>query len=92
MRFIWDTDKALSNEEKHHVTFQEAAEILETDCLRLPIYNRGERRILAINRVRGEYLSIIYTKRGGALRIISARHSSKKERSLYERDYSRRIR
>ncbi|WP_415913470.1 BrnT family toxin [Paratractidigestivibacter sp.] len=92
MRFIWDTDKALSNEEKHSVSFQEAAEILQTECFRVPVSSKGERRILAIGKVHGEYLSVIYTERNGALRIISARHSSKKERIAYERDHNRRIR
>ena len=91
MRFIWDTDKALSNEEKHRVTFQEAAEILSSDFTKVTAANKGERRFLGIGRTRGEYLTVVYTERGGTLRIISARHSSKKERVMYERDHSRRI-
>lgn len=86
MRYLWDTDKARKNEQKHGVTFEEAAEILAAECTRIPVRSKGESRYLAIARIRGEYLSVIYTVRGESLRIISARHSSRKERAIYERD------
>ncbi len=88
MRYLWDTDKARTNEEKHSVTFREAADLLGTNCLKVPVASKGEKRYMAIGRIRGEYLSIIYTDRRGAQRIISARHSTKKERNAYERYYN----
>lgn len=87
VRYLWDLDKARKNEEKHGVTFQEAAEILGMECTRIPAKTKGEPRYLAIARIRGEYLSVVYTQRDGALRIISARHSTREERAIYERDH-----
>lgn len=89
VRYIWDTDKARQNEAKHSITFQEAVEFLDSETTEIPLRSKGERRFLAIARIRGEYLSVIYTKRNDALRIISARHPTKKGRAEYERDHNR---
>ena len=91
MRILWDKDKARINEEKHGVTFEEAAEVLLGHCLKLASNAKSERRYIAISRNRGEYLTVAYTERKLATRIISARHSSAKEKLLYERDFNNRI-
>lgn len=91
MRILWDKDKARINEEKHGVTFEEAAEVLLGHCLKLASNAKSERRYIAISRNRGEYLTVVYTERKLAIRIISARHSSAKEKLLYERDFNNRI-
>lgn len=91
MRILWDKDKARINEEKHGVTFEEAAEVLLGHCLKLASNAKSERRYIAISRNRGEYLTVVYTERKLATRIISARHSSAKEKLLYERDFNSRI-
>ncbi len=91
MRILWDKDKARINEEKHGVTFEEAAEVLLGHCLKLASNAKSERRYIAISRNRGEYLTVVYTERKLATRIISARHSSAKEKLLYERDFNNRI-
>ena len=91
MRILWDKDKARINEEKHGVTFEEAAEVLLGHCLKLASTAKSERRYIAISRNRGEYLTVVYTERKLATRIISARHSSAKEKLLYERDFNNRI-
>ena len=88
VRYIWDTDKAIKNETKHGITFQEAVEFLHSDFTEIPVKSKGEKRFLATARMRGEYLSVIYAKRNGARRIISARHSTNKERAEYERDHN----
>ena len=91
MRILWDKDKARINEEKHGVTFEEAAEVLLGHCLKLASNAKSERCYIAISRNRGEYLTVVYTERKLATRIISARHSSAKEKLLYERDFNNRI-
>lgn len=91
MRILWDKDKARINEEKHGVTFEEAAEVLLGHCLKLASNAKSERRYIAISRNRGEYLTVVYTERKLATRIISARHSSAKEKLLYERDFNNRL-
>ena len=91
MRILWDKDKARINEEKHGVTFEEAAEVLLGHYLKLASNAKSERRYIAISRNRGEYLTVVYTERKLATRIISARHSSAKEKLLYERDFNNRL-
>lgn len=85
MRILWDKDKARINEEKHGVTFEEAAEVLVGDYIEFENNANGEKRSRAVTRIRGEYLTVVYTRRGETKRIISARHSSQKERQQYER-------
>ena len=85
MRILWDKDKARINEEKHGVTFEETAEILVGDYIEFESNANGEKRSRAVTRIRGEYLTVVYARRGETKRIISARHSSQKERQQYER-------
>lgn len=85
MRILWDKDKARINEEKHGVTFEEAAEVLVGDYIEFKSNANGEKRSRAVTRIRGEYLTVVYARRGETKRIISARHSSQKERQQYER-------
>lgn len=85
MRILWDKDKARINEEKHGVTLEEAAEVLSGDYIEFESNANGEKRSRAVTRIRGEYLTVVYARRGETKRIISARHSSQKERQQYER-------
>ena len=85
MRILWDKDTAQINEEKHGVTFEEAAEVLLGDYIEFESNANGEKRSRAVTRIRGEYLTVVYARRGETKRIISARHSSQKERQQYER-------
>lgn len=89
MRILWDKDKARINEEKHGVTFEEAAEVLVGDYIEFKSNANGEKRSRAVTRIRGEYLTVVYARRGETKRIISARHSSQKERQQYERYVSK---
>lgn len=86
MRILWDKDKARINEEKHGVTLEEEeAEVLLGDYIEFESNANGEKRSRAVTRIRGEYLTVVYARRGETKRIISARHSSQKERQQYER-------
>ena len=85
MRILWDKDKARINEEKHGVTFEEAVEVLVGDYIEFKSNANGEKRSRAVTRIRGECLTVVYARRGETKRIISARHSSQKERQQYER-------
>jgi len=82
MRFLWDIDKARINEEKHGVSFEEAAELLQGSFAYVQSNMNHEQRVKAVARNRGEYLTVIYAPRGSAIRIISARHASEKERQF----------
>lgn len=86
MRFEFDARKNQLNQDKHHVSFEEAAEIWDDpNLIVLHAKKRGERRLLAIGRAYTVLYSVIHTMRGEAIRIISARRSTEGERRTYER-------
>ncbi len=88
MDFEWDSEKAASNLRKHGVSFKEATTVFG-DPLTLPFndpdHSVAERRFLtfgvsSLNRL----LIVSHPERGGALRIISARQTTRRERRIYE--------
>ena len=91
--FRWDPEKATRNLEKHGVTFFEAASIFsDPEGLDLAdeAHSGGEQRSLRIGLSdEGRVLTVVYMVRrspdGEAIRIISARRASRKERAAYAR-------
>lgn len=91
MIFEFDPQKNESNIEKHKVSFEEAAGIWnDPDLLVVPARKRGEKRQLAIGKAYAVMFSVVHTQRGEAIRIISARRSTKKEAKRYEQGKSNR--
>ena len=91
MIFVFDKKKNESNIEKHKVSFEEAQAIWEDpDLLVVPARKRGEKRQLAIGRAYAVVFSVVHTKRGETIRIISARRSTKKEVKIYEQGRNHR--
>lgn len=85
MRFEYDPKKDEANQEKHHVSFDEAAQIWsDPDLLVLHAKRRGEKRMLAIGCSLSVLFSAIHTRRGDAIRIISARCATQRDRRAYE--------
>lgn len=90
--YQWDPDKAASNFAKHGVSFQEASTAFEY----APMTHRddirqdyGEPRSISIGFSSSQrFLTIVWTERGDATRIISARLSSKEEREAYAQDHN----
>jgi uncharacterized DUF497 family protein len=83
--FEWDDAKAASNEAKHGVSFADAVEVFD-DPGRVELLDErkpyGERRLLAVGLVDGVPVTVVYTARGSARRIISARRASRAERRM----------
>jgi uncharacterized protein len=81
MEFEWDDDKNEANFAKHGFDFEHAIQIFEGP-IREYIDPRpwGERRVVATGRVGGEFITVVYTRRGGRHRIISARPARRNER------------
>ena len=89
MRFEWDDEKAISNLEKHGVSFGEATEVFY-DPYALEDYDTGhsagESRFVIIGLSSRRLLYVVYVERTtNTIRIISARRASKSEQSFYER-------
>jgi hypothetical protein len=89
LRFEWDEDKAASNATKHGVTFEEASTIFG-DPLAVIFddeeHSLDELREIIIGHSASERLLLVsFTERGeDAVRIISARKATKRERKDYE--------
>jgi hypothetical protein len=89
--FEWDPRKARANAEKHGVSFDDAITIFfDNDALDGPDiqHSSSERRFLRLGQaVDGRILIVAYTlRRSGdaeAIRIISARTASRRERAAY---------
>jgi uncharacterized DUF497 family protein len=85
--FEWDESKALKNERKHKVAFEEAKTVFD-DPLSLtipdPDHSESEDRFVDIGKSsRGRILVVVYTERGESIRIISSRKANKRERKQY---------
>ena len=88
MHFEWDREKAVANEKKHRVSFDEAATVFYDPLAATfddPDHSVAERRLLTIGySSKGRLLVVSHTERGGSLRIINARLASAKERKRHE--------
>jgi uncharacterized protein len=88
LSFEWDEGKAKSNLAKHGVSFAEASTVFG-DPLSLtipdPAHSQAEDRSIIIGQShQRKLLVVVHTERGDNLRIISARHASRRERKSYE--------
>lgn len=85
----WDSEKAEQNKRKHGVSFEEALTVLADPLSStLPDQDHSERevRMLLLGRAAtGRYLIVSLTERGDAVRLISARVMTARERRSYER-------
>ena len=90
LKFIWDSDKAEKNLQKHKVSF-ETASLVFLDENRIEEYDafnsKDEERYKVLGEVE-KVLVVIYTERDDRSRIISARFADKKERSEYYEQFS----
>ena len=87
MEFEWDEAKRLINLEKHGIDFGELAEFWKGDLINPAAVREAgdELRLLALGVARGDgrIIAVVYTVRGSAMRLISARRASKYEREFF---------
>jgi hypothetical protein len=85
MRFDWDSQKSLTNMEKHGIDFQTAKSLwFDDDRVEIEMVFPGELRWALIAKVQGKIWTAIYTVRSETVRLISVRRSRTKEVRLYE--------
>ena len=88
MKYQWDPEKARANVKKHRVEFADAVGVFE-DPRAITLEDpdsEGEQRFVSIGMdFLGRIIVVVYTYRGEALRLISARKATKKEVSFYEK-------
>ena len=87
VNYQWDREKARVNRKKHAVDFADAVGVFE-DPLALTIDDPGspeEPRWITVGMdFGGRLLVVVYTYREAAIRLISARKTTKRERDCYE--------
>lgn len=86
--YEWDESKAIQNEQKHVVSFEEAASVF-ADPLSLTIvddtHSDDEDRFVDIGESSdGRLLVVVYTERGETICIIRRRLATRAERKTYE--------
>ena len=86
MGFEWDPDKARINLRKHGVDFADAATVFDDPlAITIPDEKADEYRFVTIGSdAEGRLLVVVYSWRGGNIRIISARAATRRERKHYE--------
>ena len=88
MEFEWNTEKVKKNYKKHDVDFEEASTVfydpLSATCDD-PDHSIGEQRLITIGFSSRERLLVVsHAERGKAMRIISARPATTRERMRHE--------
>jgi uncharacterized DUF497 family protein len=91
MHFDWDTEKAVANQIKHGVSFEEAQTVFN-DCGALRIYDpdhsEDEERFVLLGLSASLHVLVVchcYRENDEKIRIISARKATKKESATYEK-------
>ena len=97
MQFEWDEEKRQANIETHDVDFTRAARVFTGPHLTYPSPKEGEDRRVAIGKLQppearperwsGPLVAVVYTRREGRYRIISARRARENERQAYDRRF-----
>jgi uncharacterized protein len=87
-KFEWHLLKAQRNLEVHGVSFDEAVTIFDDPLVDIQpdiVHSVAESRFVAVGRsVEGNLLTVVFTERGEAIRLITARFSTPRERRSYE--------
>lgn len=85
MHFEWDEAKRALNLHKHGLDFAEAVVVFDDNHLILPTHpGTDEARFKAIGRIGPDYVTVIYTQREDAIRVISLRTSRHGERRQHQ--------
>jgi len=86
--FEWDARKARANERKHGVSFDEASTVFGDPLGKIvddPRHSVGEKRFVLLGHSeRRQLLAVMFTDLGQAIRLISARRATRRERREYE--------
>jgi uncharacterized protein len=83
--FEWDENKRRINVVKHGIDFEDAKEVFFDPAAYMSLSPRtvSERRYVTVGLMRGALIAVIFTRRGNAIRIISARAARRIERQTY---------
>jgi uncharacterized protein len=89
MNFEWDETKRLANITRHGIDFLHAVEMFDGRAvLVMPSPYQAEDRHLATGLLDEQFVTVVYTIRADAIRIISARSARREERREYYANYA----
>lgn len=90
--FEWDSQKEVSNIQKHKIDFSTASRIWEGFIFEREDNRNdyGENRLEALGEVHGRLMVVVFTWRGTIRRIISARKANPREKRRFEAEIRRR--
>jgi len=85
MEYEWDENKREANLEKHKVDFDAVLGFdwktaQEIEDMR---FDYGEQRLWAFGRIRDRLYVLTFTRREGAVRVISLRKANSREEKIY---------
>jgi uncharacterized DUF497 family protein len=85
MEFEWDESKRRTNLTKHGIDFGDAREVFYDPAAYTSVSPRNVRelRYVIVGLMGGALVAVIFTRRSGAIRIISARSARRSERQVY---------
>jgi uncharacterized DUF497 family protein len=83
--FEWDENKRRLNVFKHGIDFVDAKDVFYDPAAYtfLSPQTAGEQRCVTVGSMRGVLIAVVSTRRGAAIRIISARSARRNERQRY---------
>jgi hypothetical protein len=85
MDFEWDEAKRLANLTKHGLDFLDAEAVLDGPHVLDEARSIGDEiRRMAIGILEGRHVTIIFTERHGAIRVISLRKARRRERERHQ--------
>jgi hypothetical protein len=89
MQFEWDEAKRLSNVAKHGIDFLSAVELFDgRPAVTFHSTYPDEGRFITTGIIRDRFVTVVWTRRGEAIRIISARRARDAERRAYRALYN----
>lgn len=90
MEFEWDESKAAANLKKHGISFKEAKAVFDNPLALIfddEAHSIDKQREIIIGHSRkNQLLLVCFTQRSSAIRIISARIATLREREDYEKN------
>jgi uncharacterized DUF497 family protein len=81
--FEWNEEKNRANVVKHGISFDDASQIFDGPVIVKQSARKDEERWIAIGEFNERILTVIFTRRDKAIRIISARRPRPDEKRAY---------
>ncbi|MEL7465089.1 MAG: BrnT family toxin [Pseudomonadota bacterium] len=85
--YEWNEEKRRSTKEKHGIDFAEAIELFDLPHIVARSDRGDEVRYVAVGRLNNRFVAVVYTVRGEATRIITARRARDGEIRAYHQSY-----